>query len=173
MRLKPVKGHDGYLISDKGEVYSCWVNKGRHGLVKENTFKKIGGSKSKSGHILFRFGRKEKAQYLHRLVYENFVGDIPEGKVIRHLNDDPSDNRLSNLEIGTQKDNVQDAIRNGKIVIGERHHSSKLTNNVVRKIRSIKENEPNKPNREIAKCFSVSRRTVDRVLKKEIWGHVQ
>lgn len=173
MRLKPLKKHDGYLISDNGDIYSCWVNKGIHGLVKEDTYRKLTGSKARSGHIYFRAQRGEGATLVHRLVYETFVGEIPEGMVIRHLNDEPGDNRLSNLAIGTQKENVQDAIRNGKIKYGEGNKNSKLTDDDVRDIRIVKNDNPEVPNREIAEEFGVSRRTVDRVIKREAWGHVK
>ena len=32
--------------------------------------------------------------------------------IVRHLNDNPLDNRLANLAWGTQKDNVKDSIKN-------------------------------------------------------------
>ena len=49
---------------------------------------------------------------LHRQVYRAHVGPIPEGMLIRHLNDIPHDNRLCNLAIGTQSDNAKDKFRN-------------------------------------------------------------
>jgi hypothetical protein len=50
---------------------------------------------------------------IHRLVLSAFVGPLPEGLVSRHLNGNAADNRLDNLAYGTQKENVQDAIRHG------------------------------------------------------------
>lgn len=41
-------------------------------------------------------------------------GPLGDGVVIRHLNDDRTDDRLCNLAVGTPCDNVEDAIRNGK-----------------------------------------------------------
>jgi hypothetical protein len=52
---------------------------------------------------------------IHILVAEAFLGKRPEGLVIRHLNDDPTDNRLENLKYGTRSENALDAIRNGKL----------------------------------------------------------
>lgn len=169
LKIKPIKGHDGYFISDDGKVYSSWVNKGRHGLVKEKKLKRLKGSKMKSGHTYFRFGRKEKPLLLHRIVYENFVGEIPEDFVIRHLNDNPEDNHLNNLAIGTQKDNMQDALHNNKIKIGEDNPNSKLTNEDVIEIRKLAETMTHK---EVSKLFDVSRSTISRVVRKDGWGHV-
>lgn len=42
-----------------------------------------------------------------RIVWFLFNGPIPEGMVIDHLNGDPWDNRIENLECKTQKQNMQ------------------------------------------------------------------
>lgn len=55
-----------------------------------------------------------ESHYLHRLIAEAFHGRKPKHWVCRHLNDDPTDNRKSNLEWGTCSQNAQDAIRNGR-----------------------------------------------------------
>jgi hypothetical protein len=59
-------------------------------------------------------GRKFRLP-LGRLVLLAFVGPPPSDleSLVRHLNDDRSNNLPSNLAWGTQLDNIQDAIRNG------------------------------------------------------------
>ena len=47
-----------------------------------------------------------KNHYIHRLVAEAFIGEIKDGYVINHLDYDRSNNRVENLEIVSQKDNV-------------------------------------------------------------------
>ena len=42
---------------------------------------------------------------VHRLVYETFVGKIPQGYQIDHINTIRDENRLDNLRIVTQKEN--------------------------------------------------------------------
>lgn len=49
---------------------------------------------------------------VHLLVAEAFIGPRPKGAVCRHLNDDPSDNRVENLRWGTASENQQDSVRN-------------------------------------------------------------
>lgn len=44
--------------------------------------------------------------YIHRLVYEIFVGEIPDGWDVDHVNDQRGDNRLENLCIMTHYDNL-------------------------------------------------------------------
>src|SRR5699024_2829267 len=43
--------------------------------------------------------------YAHRLVAEAFIGEIPKGYVVNHINGIKHDNRIDNLEIITEKEN--------------------------------------------------------------------
>lgn len=49
---------------------------------------------------------------VHSLVLKAFKGPRPEGMVSRHLDDDKDNNTDSNLEWGTQSENVADSVRN-------------------------------------------------------------
>lgn len=49
--------------------------------------------------------RKGKTVLLHRFVWECYNGIIPDCLVIDHINDDKIDNRLSNLQLLTTKEN--------------------------------------------------------------------
>ena len=167
--IEPIEGREGYFVSKDGRVFSQWVNKGRHGLVRGSELKELRSSLSMGRYKAIKFGRKSEWKSVHRIVYETFVGEIEEGKLIRHLNDDPTDNRVENLAQGTQKENMEDALKNGKLKLGEDNPNSKLSNTDIRVIRDIKRDYPKIPNRVIADSFSVSRRTVDKILKKEIW----
>lgn len=53
---------------------------------------------------------------VHRLVATTFIGDIPEGFVINHINGIKDDNRVENLEICTQQHNIKEAYRLGLII---------------------------------------------------------
>ena len=63
-------------------------------------------------------GIGKKRRFLHRMVYETFIGDIPEGYEIDHINNVKTDNRLSNLQLLTKADNLRKAHK-GKIVSDE------------------------------------------------------
>ena len=87
-----------YYINEYGDVYStyshkiikCFPNKDKH----------------------FRVYIHGRRQFVHRLVYEHWVGKIPFGMQINHKDDNPVNNHYSNLYVGTQKDNVSDCIKN-------------------------------------------------------------
>jgi len=73
------------------------------------------GSVHESGHISISLkgGIGKDRDYLHRLIYEEFIGEIPDGQEVRHWNGNPADNRLENLLIGTRSDQRYDDVRNG------------------------------------------------------------
>jgi|SaaInlStandDraft_7_1057024.scaffolds.fasta_scaffold66713_1 Mor family transcriptional regulator len=55
--------------------------------------------------------------------------------VVRHKDGNPRNNVLENLEFGTQKDNIHDAMRHGHVQFGEGRYNAKLTNDIVKNIR--------------------------------------
>lgn len=61
---------------------------------------------------LYAYGRSRRAR-AHRLVAAAFIGPI-EGLVVRHKDDDPANNHYSNLELGTQQQNIADAVSRGR-----------------------------------------------------------
>ena len=98
---KEIKDYDGkYLISNHGDVISTNYNKtGKrktmsHKIDKDG-YKKIGLSKN----------GKVKYYMVHRLVYEAFIGEIPDGKVIDHIDGNPSNPMVSNLRLCSNKEN--------------------------------------------------------------------
>lgn len=52
---------------------------------------------------------------IHRLMIETFVGEIPKGMQVNHIDGDRYNNKLSNLEVVTPLENMQHAHKNGLI----------------------------------------------------------
>ena len=72
------------------------------------------GNKTHIGYMncsVRKYGGRRKAYQVHRFVWECFNSLIPEGKVIDHINDDKEDNRLSNLQLMTPKENCKKAAK--------------------------------------------------------------
>ena len=108
----PVAGYSDYWVSSLGRVFSRPRKRTPGGFLPKSGVPR----KCKDGYPVVYLYRDSvgKNCWIHRLIWESFRGEIPKGKVIRHLNDIRDDCRLENLEIGTYTDNFYDAVRNGK-----------------------------------------------------------
>jgi len=64
-----------------------------------------------------RIGKKTQQRtnaFAHVISFELFVGQVPDGMVVRHTCHNPICVRPKHLVHGTQKDNVQDSVRAGR-----------------------------------------------------------
>lgn len=60
----------------------------------------------KDGYLIISVSKPKRTHVkVHRLIYETFVGEIPEGMVIDHINTERTDNRLENIRCVTVKEN--------------------------------------------------------------------
>lgn len=91
------------------EKYDRWVSK--DGLVyrydkKNDKLVLCSLSKTSNGYICANVSKPKATQvWVHRIVYETFVGSIPQDYEIDHINTIRDDNRLDNLRCLTHKDN--------------------------------------------------------------------
>lgn len=109
--------------------------------------------------------------YIHRAIYEVYVGEIPKGHVIRHLCHNKNCVNPAHLATGTQYDNVMDSVRDGRWCIGERRPETHLTENDVREIRRLCRTDMRK--REIAKMFNVVPSTISNIVSGYSWKHLK
>lgn len=113
---RPVVGwEDSYEVSNLGRVRS----KDRVITAGDGIAKQLHGKILKPGmnrrhrHVALCDGDGGKSYRVHKLVLEAFIGPCPDGLEIRHLDDDPDNNRLSNLAYGTRSENMFDRVANG------------------------------------------------------------
>lgn len=108
----------------------------------------------------------------HRFSYFYFCGDIPKGKHILHK----CDNRLcvnpDHLYPGTHTDNMRDMVtrKRSSSMYGEDNCLAKLNEEDIRLIRAL--GKKGLIQEKIAEIFSVSRRNISKILRKETWGHI-
>lgn len=70
-------------------------------------------AKNKDGHILC-YKPKYGYHYYHRYLYAKHHGiDLKSTEIVRHLCNNPGCVEIQHLAIGTQKDNMQDAMKAG------------------------------------------------------------
>lgn len=109
---RDIKDFPGYQVSDKGNIRSRINN--RHGLGKD--YHEISPClNDKQGHKSVQLGRDNRRS-VHRLVAEAFIPNPNNYPLVRHLDDDPSNNNVDNLAWGTQRDNMQDCVKHGRLV---------------------------------------------------------
>lgn len=162
---RELPGYDSmYLVSNFGEVYSKY------------TKKVLGYTTNKGGYHRTKITKDKTSKRIvtHKLVMLAFVGEPPEGMVINHIDSDPSNNRLDNLEYITPSQNVKHSYDFGKACRkGENHPSSKLTVEDVINIRTrfwnFKESRDS-----IHKLYpQITRTSLNRVIAGSVWTHVK
>lgn len=108
MIWKDIEGYD-YQVSDEGEVRSKdRMNNTSHNAVRFLKGKIIKQHKINSGYKTVGLHKDGKVKncFVHRLVYEAFVGPIPKGMCCNHINENKEDNRLCNLNLLSYKGNA-------------------------------------------------------------------
>jgi hypothetical protein len=116
---------------------------------------------------------KGKTYKMHRLVYEQTHGPIPNGLHVLHKCDIRNCINPSHLFLGTHADNMADMSRKGRYRIpdnsGEKNGQAKLTSKQVDEIKSLYL-QPNKPSqKEIGKLFGVSQMTISLIVRDKRW----
>ena len=139
-----------------------------------------------------------KRDRAHRWSYKIFKKDVSKDILICHHCDNPSCVNPNHLFSGTQKDNMQDAVKKNRMSCGEKHFSkinpqlvsrgkkhskimkkvsakgekhcrAKLTEKQIKEIRRLCQFKGNK---EISELFDVSRSLIEKIKYRKIWKHI-
>jgi len=106
----------------------------------------------------------------HRLAYAAAYGEVPSGKQVHHRCDNRRCCNPAHLWVGTQHDNIADAIAKGRYkAAGEHNPKAKIGPDEVRQIRKL---AGASSQREIAERFGVSQQNVSAILRRETWRDV-
>lgn len=114
--IKPINGFSGYFISTNGNVYSR-INKGDRRDINGVQYKsshKISQRLTKNGYARVYLREdatgKRKDLYIHRIVAEHFINNPENLKYVNHKNCIRNDNKVSNLEWISAKDNTDQTL---------------------------------------------------------------
>lgn len=102
---KPIPGYPNYEVSNWGRIFIV-----KNGTRIEKLPRPCSGREQYLSIQLWNKGQKKKI-CVHNLVAKVFLGEIPEGYVVDHINNNPSDNYVTNLQIVTVAENGKKAAK--------------------------------------------------------------
>jgi len=103
MKKDPVTG---LYVSKDGLLFKCV------GRVREPEKHRLAPAKSRDAHGYERSMTK-KAEFVHRIVFRAFIGDIPVGFQVDHIDGNKKNNSITNLQLLTQSENMKKAYEQG------------------------------------------------------------
>ena len=101
---KPIPGYTNYKVSNLGRVKSIYRASCKNQFFEGRILTPI---RNNGGYLKVNLSKDgvRKEGKIHRLVLSAFVGECPEGMVVNHIDEDKTNNCLSNLEYVTPKEN--------------------------------------------------------------------
>lgn len=152
---------DYYEISTLGNVRSFVQYHGRRLPITRRVVPKL-IKPCRDGRGYYNFtvslNGKPKTLLIHIEMAKAFIPNPHNYKLVRHINDIKSDNRIENLSWGTHSHNMEDSIKNGKHFHHTGNVRSKLSKENVLYIINSKET-----NCELGRKFSVSESTISKI----------
>lgn len=169
---KDITGYKGiYQISNHGRLRRIWKKSRRN---PEGKLKILNCSLSNDGYCkadLWK-NKKRKTYRIHRLVSFEFIENPLNKPQVNHIDGNKINNHVDNLEWCTCSENIKHAYKTGLKkftgkIYGEKNGSSKLTQKQVDQIKELK---GLKKQKEIAKMFNVSPRTISDIYTGRTWS---
>jgi len=158
---KDIPGYEGkYQANAKGEIKN--LSRMVRGKTRTGSWflRKVpdhilkSGQYCKNGHVSVVLGKGTNGKPVHQLVMLTFVGPAPSGMEVRHINGNPKDNRLENLQYGSRTENILDVYYQGK-------RWRKLSINDVKEIR--KRIHYGEKGSDIVKVFNLSQSSISAI----------
>lgn len=115
--------------------------------------------------------REGRRIYAHRHAYELVNGPIPPGFVVRHTCDNPPCINPAHLEVGTQAENIRDAVERGRhfCPVGERNPGARITREQAEEVRrAFRAREAD--GQTLADRFGIARSTVYGIAAGRSWA---
>lgn len=172
------ENYPGYLFGDDGSVWTC--KKGGGGLRK--TYRKLSpylNNKNRRITSLTDANGKSQVVVVARVVLETHVGPCPPKMEACHNDNNPSNDKLTNLRWDTRKGNHADKLKHGTHNKGSRHNLAKVDEVDVMEIRRLYESELHLPRygrkytmQYLANMFGLDTTMISKIIKRQNWKHI-
>ena len=160
---KDIPWNLNYSVSESGDIFSKKTNK----ILKPYKQKSTGYYT-----VNLYNNRKRETVLIHRIVAKVYIPN-PENKPnVNHIDFDPSNNAVHNLEWVTQKENVAHTHKHKRNANfeGERSSNSKLTDKEAYEIKFRFTKFTT--NKELSEIYGVGEETVRKIRKGLRWKHI-
>jgi len=172
-----IQGYEGlYQVSNLGRIKSLdratlYKNAFLH-KYKGIILKSILHSNKRMSVNLCKNGKIKQSQ-VSRLVATNFIPNPLNKPCVNHIDNNPSNNNVNNLEWTTAKENVAHTVKQKRHAYGERNGSAKLKEKDIINIR--KEYKPMHKDYNtymLAKKYKVKQPAIMDIVRKITWKHM-
>lgn len=135
--------------------------------------KELKGTPLENGYLVVTIvnGECRKQCRIHRIVWIAANGVIPDGKVVDHINNDKTDNRLCNLQLLTPTENSIKARNDGLYKIHEEAGQAKIDNETHDLIKLVYENT-DMTLRQLSEVFGISKSRVHQIIHEKGWTDI-
>lgn len=146
-----------YLVTEDGQIYN------------ERIGRFINQATGHWGYMKVHINRRQFS--VHRIVAEVYLEKKEGHNIVNHIDNNPKNNNVSNLEWSNPKLNYTHSQNQKRNTIGEKVGISKLTEQDVLDIRElVASNKYSKV--ELAQIYKVHRRTIEAACLGRTWNHV-
>jgi len=108
--MKEINNYPNYKVGEDGTVISYKFAKQKvlkPQMVTQSKKKYLAVGLYNENNKRTKYGKTPAMNYVHRLVWEAFVGEIPSHLEVEHLDQNPHNCHLSNLKLVTRKENIE------------------------------------------------------------------
>ena len=169
---KKIPGFSMYEVSDTGLVRRSDKLHPRVILKPRSLVSTFLNAGYQMCHLLDDVGKRRMLTCNH-IVALAFVGPRPSEKHdALHWDDNRSNNNPTNIRWGTDQDNANDKIRNGRQPRGQEIWSSKLTPKMVKEIRT-RYKPRNVTAGQLSKAYGIGMTTVYSIVRNKNWKHIK
>lgn len=169
--MKDIPNYPGYKIDENGTVFSFRKRGAGFGKLykKGIPLKPFIDQDGYSRISLYKDAAQERF-IVSRLMLKVFKPCDSKGLIARHMDGNPANNHIDNLEWGTFIDNEADKRRHGRIMTGSRNHNAKLNEDkvwILKKLLLLKINQYL-----LGSIFGVAQSVITDINRNRIWKHV-